>query len=157
MPRVAGVGKVLHERPEGDVHEPARRSAGEHVIHYLNEQERTALITKPPSKSVQESSWPSSTTDRAKMQVGDRYVSAGEPAPLPGRDLERRTPPKEPTAWLSHLREDRAIDHLSPRLGNARAGEPSASRGVVQSVDGGWVAAPISHPSHLFRLGGAGA
>jgi glutaredoxin 2 len=25
------------------------------LIHYLNEQERTALITKPPSKSVQES------------------------------------------------------------------------------------------------------
>ena len=53
-PIVAGIGKVLHERLEGDVHEPLPERWVD-LIHYLNEQERTALITKPPSKSVQES------------------------------------------------------------------------------------------------------
>ena len=51
-PVVNGVGKALHERLEYDVHEPLPERWVD-LIHYLNEKERSALTTKPPTTSVQ--------------------------------------------------------------------------------------------------------
>jgi hypothetical protein len=50
-PIIAGIAKVLHERLEHEVDEPLPERWVE-LIHYLNEKERAALITKPPRKSA---------------------------------------------------------------------------------------------------------
>jgi hypothetical protein len=50
-PIVTDIGKALSQRFEQDVHEPLPERWVD-LIHHLNEKERAALVTKPPSKSV---------------------------------------------------------------------------------------------------------
>lgn len=50
-PIIAAIGRALHERLEHDAHEPLPERWVD-LIHYLNEKEREALVTKPPRKSV---------------------------------------------------------------------------------------------------------
>jgi hypothetical protein len=49
-PIIARIGRALHQQLEQDVHEPLPERWVE-LIHFLNEKERAALITKPPTKS----------------------------------------------------------------------------------------------------------
>jgi hypothetical protein len=44
---ITGIGKVLHERLEQDVHEPLPERWVD-LIHHLNAQERAALVPKRP-------------------------------------------------------------------------------------------------------------
>jgi len=49
-PIIARIGRVLHEQLQHDVHEPLPERWVD-LIHFLNEKERAALITKPATKS----------------------------------------------------------------------------------------------------------
>jgi hypothetical protein len=46
-PILSGIGRALQERLEHDVHE-ALPERWVDLIHYLNDKERAALVTKPP-------------------------------------------------------------------------------------------------------------